>query len=162
MANACLDCDLRALNDRVIPLTSLSGSLANDLAQSFRSCSCVEAKVDAIETRLNSLPSINKIQAAIGALVGHNGRLTLDDFAATAGISARQLRRACLKHSGLAPKHLARILRFRYALGQLHSGAQNMAELAHDCGYCDQAHMIRDFHELAGMSPGRYLRQHSR
>jgi len=161
MANACLDCDLQSLNDQVIPLRSLSDSLANDLAQTFTSYSCVEARVGAIEARLNSLPSINKVQMAIGALVGRKGRLTLDDFADIAGISARQLRRACRKYSGLAPKHIARILRLRHAVGQLRSGTQNMPELAYDCGYCDQAHMIRDFRELAGISPGHYLRQHS-
>jgi AraC-like DNA-binding protein len=41
-------------------------------------------------------------------------------------------------------------------LGQ---GVFDLAGLAIDCGYYDQAHMIRDFRELAGTSPARFMRQ---
>jgi AraC-like DNA-binding protein len=34
--------------------------------------------------------------------------------------------------------------------------------VALDCGYYDQAHMIRDFRELAEISPARYMRQQGR
>ena len=34
---------------------------------------------------------------------------------------------------------------------------RRFAEIAHDCGYYDQAHMNRDFREFAGVSPSQYV-----
>jgi AraC-like DNA-binding protein len=160
MAGACLGCDLPSLNDQNVPLRSVLGSAASDFAQSFARHRSVEAKLAGIERQLTSLPPVNIVQSAIGTLVGRKGQLSLDDFAAAAGVGVRQLRRRCLKQSGLAPKQLACILRFRHALARLRCGEQSLAGLALNCGYYDQAHMIREFRNLAGISPGRYLRQH--
>jgi len=162
MAGACLHCDIRALNDRQVPIQSVCGSAASDLVRFVGGRCAVGARIAAVEGWLTGLPAVTRVQRAIGELVGRKGQLSVDDFAAVAGISERQLRRTCLKHSGLAPKQLARILRFRNAIARLRGGETHMAELALDCGYYDQAHMIRDFRDLAGISPVRYLRQHSR
>jgi len=54
----------------------------------------------------------------------------------------------------LTPKTLARILRFDHARSLLESGAP-ASDVALDCGYYDQAHLIREFHALAGTTPGR-------
>lgn len=162
MAGACLGCDLPTLNDRYVPLRSICGSVGNDFVRNYCRHSTLKAKVAAIEDRLTSLPTVNQMQRAIGELVGCKGQLSLEAFAAAAGVGPRQLRRTCLKQSGLAPKYLARILRFRHAIARLRTGETDMAELAVGCGYYDQAHMIRDFRNFAGISPGRYLRQYSR
>jgi AraC-like DNA-binding protein len=72
-------------------------------------------------------------------------------------VSPRHLRRLCLETAGVSPKHLARILRFRKAAEALGQGRVNWADHAAAHGYFDQAHMIRDFHEFAGCTPGRFL-----
>jgi len=161
MAGTCLRCDIQALNDRYVPIQSVCGSAARDLVRLVSSHTSVEPRIASIEDWLTGLPTITQVQRAIAELVGRNGRLSVDDFAAVAGVSERQLRRTCLKHSGLAPKQLARILRFRHAVTRMRSGEHDMPKLALDCGYYDQAHMIRDFRDLAGISPVRYLRQQS-
>ena len=161
MVGACLHCDIPALNDRQVPIQSVCGSAANDLVRLVGGRSAVRPRIAALEGWLTGLPGVTKVQRAIGELVGRNGQLSVEDFSAVAGIGVRQLRRTCLKHSGLAPKQLARILRFRHAITRMRSGEHDMTELALDCGYYDQAHMIRDFCDLAGISPVRYLRQQS-
>ncbi len=61
---------------------------------------------------------------------------------------------------GVSPKRLARILRFRSAYVALaRGGAQT--EVALEAGYSDQAHLLRDFRELAGAPPSRVLGQAS-
>jgi len=59
---------------------------------------------------------------------------------------------------GLAPKTLARILRFRKAADHLSAaGLTCWSEFAVDAGYYDQAHLIREFRQLAGMTPVEYV-----
>jgi AraC-like DNA-binding protein len=74
-------------------------------------------------------------------------------------VSPRHLRRLCLEQAGVSPKHLMRILRFRRAVERLggRRAQVNWADFAAACGYYDQAHMIREFQDLAGTTPGRFL-----
>lgn len=59
---------------------------------------------------------------------------------------------------GLTPKRCARVLRFRRVLAQLAAASRiPLSQIALAAGYSDQAHLNRDFHEMAGMSPTRYL-----
>ncbi len=56
---------------------------------------------------------------------------------------------------GVPPKALARILRFERAVGRLRAG-DDLAALALDAGYYDQAHFNRDFRAFAGATPTAY------
>jgi AraC-like DNA-binding protein len=59
---------------------------------------------------------------------------------------------------GLPPKRLARILRFERALSGLQrQRSMSLADVALEAGYCDQAHLNRDFRRLAGLTPTEYL-----
>ncbi|MEI9988098.1 MAG: helix-turn-helix domain-containing protein [Aliidongia sp.] len=59
---------------------------------------------------------------------------------------------------GLPPKRTARILRFNRAVALLRAGTlDSWSGLAIDCGFYDQAHMIRDFHRFAGSAPVEFL-----
>jgi AraC-like DNA-binding protein len=65
------------------------------------------------------------------------------------GLSERQLHRRCLAAFGYGPKTLHRVLRFQNALGRARAG-DDLARVAHECGYADQAHMARDVSALSG------------
>ena len=61
----------------------------------------------------------------------------------------------------MTPKLFSRVQRFQRArtlIEQMESS--DWVDLALECGYFDQSHLIREFHELSGISPGAYLRQH--
>jgi AraC-like DNA-binding protein len=160
MAGVCLNGDIPALNDRTAPLEDVLGSATKSLMEVFRRPAEIEDRVARLGERLVCSPRVSEVQQAIGALVHERGRISVVDLAEVAGLGDRQLRRACCKHSGLAPKQLARILRFRHAVTRLQQGlADDGAGLALYCGYYDQAHMIRDFRELAGTSPTALVRE---
>jgi AraC-like DNA-binding protein len=75
-------------------------------------------------------------------------------------ISERQLRRRFEAATGLVPTTLHRILRFQRFLAlawtREHASAQ-LAQLALDAGYADQAHLSRDAARLEGRPPSSFL-----
>jgi AraC-like DNA-binding protein len=75
------------------------------------------------------------------------------------GLSARTFIRLFVTEVGLTPKLFCRVRRFQRAL-RLARGGQpaGWAGIALDCGYCDQAHLIRDFRALSGFTPTEFLR----
>jgi AraC-like DNA-binding protein len=63
------------------------------------------------------------------------------------------------EHVGLTPKLFYRVRRFRTLLGRMEKSMPvNWAAVATDCGYFDQAHLIRDFRAFAGITPLEYTR----
>jgi len=63
------------------------------------------------------------------------------------------------EHVGLTPKLFCRVRRFHASIGCIEKGMPvNWAELAADCGYFDQAHLIHDFRAFAGMTPVEFSR----
>lgn len=79
------------------------------------------------------------------------------------GWSAKRLIAAFREHVGLPPKVVARILRFEHLIARLDDPASAAwSARALDGGFFDQSHLIRDFTEFAGCSPGVYLRERRR
>jgi AraC-like DNA-binding protein len=89
------------------------------------------------------------------------------DVAAQIGLSLRQLRRRCHASVGYGPKTLQRVLRFRRFVSCLDAapaepGALDLASLAAQAGYADQAHLTRECRELAGLTPAALARERAR
>jgi AraC-like DNA-binding protein len=81
------------------------------------------------------------------------GRASIGALAAELGWSHRRLIARFREQIGLAPKAAARVLRFDRAVTALRASPGRLAEIAFECGYFDQAHLNRDFRELAGTTP---------
>ncbi|MGH7469443.1 MAG: helix-turn-helix domain-containing protein [Longimicrobiales bacterium] len=65
---------------------------------------------------------------------------------------------ATFKHQiGVTPKILARIIRFRRVLEQVHRADASLAQIALNAGYFDQAHFNAEFRELSGFTPSAFL-----
>ena len=98
------------------------------------------------------------------------GTVSVADLAAETGWSARHLGERFRAETGLSPKAAARVVRFDLARRLLLSRAQAaagagrtlIADLAADCGYYDQAHLARDFRDLAGCPPSVLLAEEFR
>jgi AraC-like DNA-binding protein len=75
------------------------------------------------------------------------------------GVSARTLERKVLDATGLPPSSLRRVLRFRRAFRLLDQAPPGTwARTATRTGYFDQAHMIRDFRQFAGVAPSEFFK----
>lgn len=79
------------------------------------------------------------------------------------GLSERTLRRGFDLMVGTSPKQYLRLLRFRRALAAARAApAPDWAALAERTGYYDQAHLIAEFRELTGTTPGVLFQQSDR
>jgi transcriptional regulator GlxA family with amidase domain len=59
---------------------------------------------------------------------------------------------------GLAPKAAARVLRFERSRRLIEAAkGQGLADVAAAAGYYDQAHMTRDWREIAGCPPTTWI-----
>jgi AraC-like DNA-binding protein len=85
---------------------------------------------------------------------------SIGDFARTTGLSSRQLHRHCQNRFGISPKTYCSIQRFICAKGLLaHDEDLDLADLALQCHYYDQAHFIREFKRFSGITPAAYRRK---
>jgi len=97
-----------------------------------------------------------KAVAAIAASV-----MSIADAVGQANLSERQFRRTCLRLTGLTPKQLSRIARFRGMLSMAPAmlrREETWAAVAAECGYYDQSHLIHDFSAFSGgITPDRFF-----
>jgi AraC-like DNA-binding protein len=115
-------------------------------------------------TRLTALA--NELRARAGderpdtlarAVAGSPGT-PVHRLAATLGITDRQLRRRFATAVGYGPKTLQRVLRFqRFLLLAQRAVQPDLARLAFDAGYADQAHLTREARRLAGRTPAELI-----
>lgn len=100
------------------------------------------------------------VGTALAALDGSGGALRIESLAERLGVSRQHLAAQFRTHVGLSPKLYARIQRFRRATDALRvpaPAAVDWAQLALDCGYFDQSHLIRDFREFADSTPEGFV-----
>jgi AraC-like DNA-binding protein len=101
-----------------------------------------------------------EILLAWRALQDTNGAVRVSTLAERLGCSRRRLLARFREHVGLAPKTVARIIRFGRAVELLQDGRRrSLTELSYECGYFDQAHFNRDFREFAGTTPSEFARR---
>jgi AraC-like DNA-binding protein len=83
--------------------------------------------------------------------------VAVSQLADSFSLSVRSVQDICNRAIGVSPKWLIRCFRLQDALQALETGLNvNLAALAQDLGYFDQAHFTRDFKQITGATPGRY------
>jgi AraC-like DNA-binding protein len=150
------------LRDQVIELESLLGDRIRGLHQRLLDAPTPHACFALLEHWLLALLDRGNeihagVHAATHAITLSNGRVDLRELSRRTGYSREHLIRRFREQVGLTPKAYANILRFNHALASAHRGNTSGAEIAHDCGYYDQPHLIRDFQRYAGRAPSSLL-----
>ncbi len=149
-------------SESLVPLDSLHPSLARacGAALEARSAAAAASRVEA--ALVDVLPAATALDLAahhaVTRLVQSAGRVRIAEVAAELGMTGRHLRRLFRPRVGLGPKELARVLRFQSVFQAVeHSPRAAWSRIALAAGYADQAHLIRDFADLAGSTPPRLL-----
>jgi AraC-like DNA-binding protein len=172
-ARSMLGFSAEAVTGRVEPLAAfhaeLAGALQGAMAQRRKGAKSGEearrqggneALVEALSAVLlrfvRGEPSPMVREAVRG--LARPGGTPLRELAGKLGVTIRTLERRMTEATGLSPKPLQRVLRFRSALRLLEATPRGgWSGAAIRAGYYDQAHMIREFRGFAGMPPTDYF-----
>jgi AraC-like DNA-binding protein len=167
-ARALLGVPTAELGPWIVDLDDVIGADGRELRERIAELDSWDARfdvLDAVFTRRLAAEIGRRGEVGIAApllgawrlLVGSGGRTRVADVADELGWSRRHLVSRFGAEFGVTPKESARIARFSVAHDHLRRPAiPSLAEVAATCGYYDQAHMAREWRELAGMSPSAW------
>ncbi|QYU67776.1 helix-turn-helix domain-containing protein [Leptolyngbya sp. 15MV] len=150
---------------RTLPLSELWGAPAESLGARLLEAPHERGRVDLLWAALRARLACGDDRAPPALLNAMKGVAErpperVPDVAASLGLSERRLQQLCRDHFGLSPRSLRQLHRFHRLLRALRSIARpDWAPLALDHGYCDQAHLVREFRRFTGLTPTAYRRR---
>lgn len=154
------------LRDRVLSMQAVDQGLARNLMTRVGDQSTPRNQVAALQHALTFAHESGlgeaTVRRAIDLIEEHHGSVSIDVVADMTGTSVRSLERQFRDSVGLSPKQFCRIARVRRAAGLLSQGRVRWSEVVHACGYCDQAHFIREFKAIVGVVPSAFLEERKR
>ena len=164
-----LGCQSDELADMHIDLEALWGaSSANRLRMRLCEAATATERFDLLEDALTGqiFRPLEHHYAVATALetFGDQIEVTVHDIAKKVGLSQRRFIQVFKAEVGMTPKLFSRLQRFQRARAIIHRQEEtaDWVNIAMDCGYFDQSHLIREFREFSGLSPAAYLGQYHR
>jgi AraC-like DNA-binding protein len=161
---AFVDTPMTRLVGRSLALTEAFGPNAKRLARDVQSAAGVEEQIDAVERFVADRdpgpdPGFELVSDVIADMLAASPAMTVDEFAARHGLSARTLQRLFRRYVGLGPKWVLQRYRLHEAAERMAAGeADDLTRLALDLGYFDLAHFTGHFGKAVGRSPAAFLR----
>lgn len=149
-----------------VDLESLWGRSARGLRERLCEARTPAARFQILEDSLSAhlagpLEHHYAVETTLEAFGRPGARPMVREVSRHLGLSERRLIRVFAAEVGLTPKLFGRIQRFQRtieAASEEDRSEPDWAHLAWSCGYCDQSHLISDFVEFSGFTPGAYAR----
>lgn len=95
--------------------------------------------------------------AAAVALIEHSrAQVRIEEIARRVGLSQSALERRFRRLVGASPRRFASIVRLQNVV-RLHQSGVDFTSIAHQAGYCDQPHFIKDFKRFTGLAPKAFF-----
>ncbi|WP_437833120.1 helix-turn-helix domain-containing protein [Sorangium sp. So ce1153] len=151
------------LTDRIVPLEDVWGRAGRELCGELLAARSRADVMDRIARAL-ALRAGKPLETASGQLARRavrlleGGEVRVEGVADRLGVTARHLRRAFTENVGIGPKEFARAVRLQRAV-RMAATSCDWARIAADAGYYDQAHLIADFRQLLGLTPGAFFKR---
>lgn len=152
-------------SNKSVPLASLFGARAQALEAAALAHDDDRDSLVVVEDFLRDLkPTADDSVVLAGRIVARiaddRGITRVDQLTTEFAIGSRSLQRLFREYVGAGPKWVVRSHRLLDAADRATKGeVSDWADLALELGYADQAHFIRDFKGLVGLSPADYTRQ---
>ncbi|HEX6225468.1 MAG TPA: helix-turn-helix domain-containing protein [Chryseolinea sp.] len=155
---------LKQLANTETPLGILFGEKqASDLERKIVQASGTNTRIGVIEefllNKLKNKSTIDHIvKSTIDVLLSTGGSKSINSILENDLSKKRQLERKFIKHVGISPKQLGKVIRLQTALRMLlNQQSESLTKIAYDSAYYDQAHFIKDFKEFTGINPKEFL-----
>jgi len=166
-ARQLLQLPMHLISKRTTDLTDLLGSQADRLVEQLAETPDWHSRFLTLDNFLLSRirryrRSTKEIDWAWRQLDLSRGSIRVQKISEQLGWTRKRLVKGFRDEIGIPPKVLARVLRFRRALADFDAQKiVDFSQLAAECGYSDQAHMIRDFKGFSGLTPAELIRVYS-
>jgi AraC-like DNA-binding protein len=154
---------LGELSNRSVRLDELYGDQSKRIVEALAEAGDWDRRFDLLERLIvhriaTAKPLRQEILWAWKTMQEAGGKLEIAGLAQELCWSHKHLISQFRDHLGAPPKRLGRVLRFEKTIKRIgETRSPRWVELAFDCGYFDQSHMIREFRELAGCTPEEYV-----
>ncbi|MEQ9815571.1 MAG: helix-turn-helix domain-containing protein [Azospirillaceae bacterium] len=153
---------MREVADRMVPVADIDDRAVAELGARVEEAPDWPARFALAERfmvrRLGRSAPLSGAGRAFASLLRSGGGARVATLAGELEWSRKHLASRFRDEIGLAPKAVARIVRFNRAQRlALRAAAVDWADIAVDAGYADQAHLIREFREFAGATPAGWL-----
>jgi AraC-like DNA-binding protein len=104
--------------------------------------------------------NVRLVNQIVDLIIADRQITKVDDLMARINLNKRTLQRLFSQYVGVSPKWVIQQYRLHEAAEQLVTDdAVDMPKIAHELGYFDQAHFIKDFKTTVGRTPAEYARQ---
>lgn len=186
-AHLFLGLPMHLIANEAIDLEQIDSALARALVRRVGLARSWTERFDAMESLIAERIAEAEMAGAVSVvwrkLVATDGRVALGSLARELDCSHRTLIARFRTCVGFPPKTIARLLRFNRVMRSLDCSSRTRsnesvgkpyiesehadrrvseirwADIAADCGYFDQAHLINDFRAFAGHTPDAFLRR---
>lgn len=135
-------------------------ALESRISDTDNSGQCVGLLDRFLLNRLSTSPShhFQRLETVMKTIGQSGGNVSIDLLAGVSCLGRKQFQRVFAEHVGMNPKEFLRTVRFQHLLSRMqHSTVCHFTQLAYDCGYYDQAHLIDEFKTFSGYTPKEYL-----
>jgi AraC-like DNA-binding protein len=165
-ARALLGLPAGELAGDTVDLAHMWGRRASTLLDRLASAASWRERFALLDAELMALAAAGRGDHGAPPEVGYawdrlaetGGNLRIEELAREVGWSRRHLAEKLRAETGLAPKAAARVIRFEGACDRLLAPDRpSLARVAAEAGYVDQAHLSRDFRDLAGIPATAWL-----
>lgn len=149
-----------------VPADELLGRVARDMHDRLRAAPDWPARFAVLDEFLGAALSDRRaappeVRHAWTMLLESRGTVAITELAYEVGWSQRRLSAQFATEIGLSPKLAARVIRFHRArnvlMRNVRAGRPNVAGVAAECGYFDQAHLVRDWQQFTGLAPTAWI-----
>lgn len=157
VAARAFDLDAVAMVNDARPLEILAPALEGEMRRLTWSSEHWPRELDAVVARrFADVEPDRLIMKSVARILEARGTLSIGALVESSGLSERQFQRRFRDAVGMSAKQLARVRRVRAAAIAALESDDPLAAVAHDGGFADQAHMIREFRRLIGQAPSEF------